>query len=161
SPSPSPPPLSHSCTTSTTDPPSSPSSTPPRRHHPPISPQPPSYHHLLLATTKGCVGFAEAPLRVCLFFCQPTRVRGVATTNPQGCVGLQPRPTGRVRLGCYIIDLGAFGLAKITTMVRFVRQKCTWGAFGWLFNSKECVWVSRKRIRECLDEQKTYKGVFC
>nr|GEX33769.1 hypothetical protein [Tanacetum cinerariifolium] len=50
-------------TTSATDPPSSPSSTPPRCHHPPISPQPPSLHHLLLATTKGCVGFAEAPPR--------------------------------------------------------------------------------------------------
>nr|GEY85821.1 reverse transcriptase domain-containing protein [Tanacetum cinerariifolium] len=56
-------------TTSTTNPPSSPSSTPPRFHHPPISPQPPSHHHLLLATTKGCVGFAEALPRGALGAC--------------------------------------------------------------------------------------------
>nr|GEW34657.1 ribonuclease H-like domain-containing protein [Tanacetum cinerariifolium] len=55
-------------------------------------------------------------------------------------------------------DLGAFGLAKITTMVRLVWQKRTWGAFGWLFNSKECVWVSRKPTKGAFGLAGTNKG---
>nr|GEU58727.1 retrovirus-related Pol polyprotein from transposon TNT 1-94 [Tanacetum cinerariifolium] len=71
----------------TTDPPLSPSSTPPRCHHPPISPQPPSHHHLLLATTKGCVGFAEAPPKGALVFLSAHYGALGCSHNPQSAFG--------------------------------------------------------------------------
>nr|GEV80715.1 hypothetical protein [Tanacetum cinerariifolium] len=145
-----------------------PSSTPP--HHRP--------HHtttiIIISSPAGTLTMppptAITTKRVRLIYRNAKRVFvsvAASTSVRLGC----SRPTRQSRFG-------AFGLAKITTRVRLVQQKCTWGAFGWLFDSKECVWiaprgafgygfnssrsvwVSRNALRMRLVVQERTKGAF-
>nr|GEU32645.1 retrovirus-related Pol polyprotein from transposon TNT 1-94 [Tanacetum cinerariifolium] len=132
-----------------------------------------SRHHLHAATAWGvfgyqphqqsAFGFLISTKGAFDFIIKTYRVRfGFEITPQQGAVGFKS-------------DLGAFGLAKITTRVYLVWQKRTWltaigvfglvvsatkGAFGLAENHKGCVWVSRNALRVRLVVQECTKGAF-